>query len=161
MKRPGEVIVEFTIQWVEKAEADFNTADYLCKAGSSHDPQIFQLFCKPKEAREGTRCGRPVARGAVSSWPAAPPFIGCIHRQQLDKSDGEILEWVENNAKHKHASHEIIAWSAWSEQRAPSDVETRAYFNDQVSKNLAKREDIGTFFEWLDADDFVSFGGKA
>jgi HEPN domain-containing protein len=36
MKRPEEVIVEFTIQWVEKAEADFNTADYLCTAGSSY-----------------------------------------------------------------------------------------------------------------------------
>ena len=36
MKRPEEVIAEFTVQWVEKAEADFNTADYLCAAGSSH-----------------------------------------------------------------------------------------------------------------------------
>ena len=26
---------------------------------------------------------------------------------------------------------------------------------------LAHREDLATWFEWLDADDFVSYGGRA
>jgi hypothetical protein len=77
------------------------------------------------------------------------------------KGDGEILEWIEKNAKHKHSPVEIAAWSAFAEQRVPTDVETRAYFNDQVSKIAPKREDIATFFDWLDLDDYVSFGGKA
>ncbi len=33
MKRSEEVKVEFTIQWVEKAEIDLNTAEYLCRSG--------------------------------------------------------------------------------------------------------------------------------
>jgi hypothetical protein len=55
---------------------------------------------------------------------------------------------------------EIVAWSAFAEHRVPTDVETRSYFNEQVSKIAPKREDIATFFDWLDLDDYVSFGGK-
>jgi Domain of unknown function (DUF5069) len=76
------------------------------------------------------------------------------------KGDGEILEWIEKNAKHKHSPMEIAAFSAFAEQRVPADVETRAYFNEQVSKIAPKREDIATFFDWLDVDDYASFGGK-
>jgi hypothetical protein len=82
-------------------------------------------------------------------------------KKELDKGDGEILEWIEKNAAHKRSPVEIAAWSVFVEQRVPMDVETRAYFNDNVSKIAPKREDIGNFFDWLDLDDFVSFGGKA
>lgn len=35
--KPREVVIaEFIVQWVEKAEADFNTADYLWKAGGRY-----------------------------------------------------------------------------------------------------------------------------
>jgi hypothetical protein len=77
------------------------------------------------------------------------------------KGDGEILQWIKKNVKHKHSPVEIAAWSVFAEQRVPMDVETRAYFNDQVSKIAPKREDIATFFDWLDLDDHVSYGGKA
>jgi hypothetical protein len=77
------------------------------------------------------------------------------------KGDGEILEWIEANAKHKRTEPEIVAWSAWVEQRAPTDPESRIYFNDIHSKAGAKREDIATWFDVLDLDDYVSFGGKA
>ena len=56
---------------------------------------------------------------------------------------------------------EIAAWLAFAEQRVPTDMESRAYFNDHVSKIAPKRDDIGGFFDWLDLDDYVSFGGKA
>ena len=82
-------------------------------------------------------------------------------KKELGKGDGAILEWIQKNAKHKHNDAEIAAWSAFAEQRVPKDVETRAYFNEQVSKIAPKREDIATFFDWLDLDDYVSFGGKA
>ena len=82
-------------------------------------------------------------------------------KKELGKGDGEILKWIEKNAKHKCSPVEIAAWSAFAEQRVPTDVETRAYFNEQVSKIAPKREDIATFFDWLDLDDYVSFGGNA
>jgi hypothetical protein len=82
-------------------------------------------------------------------------------KKQLDKSDGEVLEWIEKNAKHKHSELEIAAWSEFVEKRVPRDVESRGFYNEQVSKIAPKREDIATWFDWLDVDDFVSFGGKA
>ena len=56
---------------------------------------------------------------------------------------------------------EIAAWSAHAELRTPMDVESRQYFNDLQSKCAPKREDISSWFDLLDADDYVSFGGKA
>jgi hypothetical protein len=84
-------------------------------------------------------------------------------KQQLaaGKGDGEILEWIQANAKHKRTEPEIAAWSAWVEQRPPTDPESRAYFNDLHSKAGSKRKDIATWFDVLDLDDYVSFGGKA
>jgi hypothetical protein len=76
------------------------------------------------------------------------------------KSDSEILEWIEANAKHKRSDAEIAAWSAHAEQRTPSDTESRAYFNDLQAKAAPKREDIVTWFDLLDVDDYVTFGGK-
>src|SRR5512141_138258 len=37
------------------------------------------------------------------------------------KGDGEILEWINKNSKNKPTEAEIMSWSAWQEQRAPSD----------------------------------------
>lgn len=77
------------------------------------------------------------------------------------KGDGEILEWIEANAKNKHTAQEIAAWSAYIEQRAPDNTEGRGYFNEIHTKIGPKREDIATWSELLDLDDYVSFGGKA
>jgi hypothetical protein len=76
------------------------------------------------------------------------------------KGDGEILQWIEKNAKHKHSHVEIKAWSDFAEQRVPMDNESRDYFSQILSKAAPKREDIGTWFELLDVDDYASFGGK-
>jgi hypothetical protein len=77
------------------------------------------------------------------------------------KGDGEILAWIEANAKFKRSSAEIIAWSSCVEQRAPGDVESRKYFSQIHETAAPKREDVATWFELLDVDDFVTFGGKA
>lgn len=77
------------------------------------------------------------------------------------KGDQEILGWIQARAKHKRTDAEIAAWSALSEQRVPSGTESRAYFNELHSKTAPKREDIVTWFDLLDVDDYVSFGGKA
>jgi hypothetical protein len=76
------------------------------------------------------------------------------------KSDSEILEWIEKNGKNKPTEAEISAWSAYAEQRVPKDAESRAYFNQLQEKAAPKREDIATWFDLLDVDDYVSFGGK-
>lgn len=77
------------------------------------------------------------------------------------KGDGEILEWIQANAKFKRTDPEIAAWSAMAEQNVPGDPESREYFNGLRMKAAPKREDITTWFDLLDVDDFVSFGGQA
>ncbi|HTR41987.1 MAG TPA: DUF5069 domain-containing protein [Pseudomonadales bacterium] len=76
------------------------------------------------------------------------------------KSDSEILEWIEKNARFHRSPIEIAAFSSFAELRAPGDTETREYLNSMQTKAAPKREDIFTFFDMLDVDDYVSFGGK-
>lgn len=77
------------------------------------------------------------------------------------KSDTEVLAWINENGSHKHSDAEIAAWSAFHEHRAPADPESRKYFNDIHEKVAPKREDISTWFDILDVDDYTSFGGAA
>src|SRR6185295_994214 len=35
------------------------------------------------------------------------------------KGDGEILQWIEKNAKHQRTDPEIAAWSEFAERRVP------------------------------------------
>jgi len=82
-------------------------------------------------------------------------------KQQLNKSDSEVLEWINAHARHKHTAQEIAAWSAYQELSAPDNPESREHFNE-IHKNAGpKRMDIVSWFDVLDLDDYVSFGGKA
>ncbi len=75
--------------------------------------------------------------------------------------DGAILEWVNAHAT-RHASYpDIMGWTLWQETRVPGDVESREYFHGVHQKAGPEREDIQTWFDLLDLDDYVSFGGKA
>lgn len=84
-------------------------------------------------------------------------------KQQLatGKGDGAVLEWILANRKHKHSAVEIAAWSAYQDQRVPTDPDTRKFFNELHANSAPQREDIATWFDLLDVDDYVSFGGKA
>ncbi len=77
------------------------------------------------------------------------------------KSDGEILKWINAHAKPKRTAPEIEAWSIWQEHRAPDNPDSRAFFNELHQQSASKRTDIVTWFDLLDVDDYVSFGGKA
>lgn len=78
------------------------------------------------------------------------------------KGDGEILTWVEQNAPHKRAPWEIRHWSEYQNERGPdSDAETLEFFLRRVGDLSKTREDVQTWFDYLDLDDHVAFGGKA
>ena len=78
------------------------------------------------------------------------------------KGDGEILEWVRSRSKIPRAPWEIEAWSAFMEKRGPdSDAETLAFFAENLGRLSKTREDVKTWFEFGELDDYVSFGGKA
>ena len=81
-------------------------------------------------------------------------------KKVLNKSDSEVLEWIEKHAKHKRTAPEIIAWTQWQENRAPDNTEGREFLNEIHKNGAPNREDITTWFDVLDMDDYVSFGGK-
>jgi hypothetical protein len=79
----------------------------------------------------------------------------------LGKSDGEILEWLARNQGEPRGAWEIAQWSAFREAAAPGDNESREFISGQVAAAKAvHREDIATWFDYLDLDDFATFGGK-
>ena len=85
-------------------------------------------------------------------------------KEQLaaDKGDGEILEWINANAKNKRTEWEIEQWSNFMDKRGPdSDADTLGFFATMIGKITKTREDIHTWADALDLDDYVSFGGKA
>lgn len=77
------------------------------------------------------------------------------------KGDGEILEWITSHSKNKSSELEILAWSSWQETRVPSSVENREYMHEAQKKIAPSRGDISGWFDLLDVDDFVTFGGRA
>lgn len=75
--------------------------------------------------------------------------------------DGAILSWIEKNQKHHRSGHEIEAWSDFMNRRAPASVEQRERMNQYQSGAGKDREDVTTWFDVLDLDDFARFGGPA
>lgn len=78
------------------------------------------------------------------------------------KGDGEILAWLDEHAPQKRAPWEIQQWSAYHNERGPDgDVETLEFFASRVGACSKTREDVKTWFDYLDLDDHVTFGGRA
>src|SRR5688572_15652210 len=81
-------------------------------------------------------------------------------RAELEKGkgDGEILEWINTNGSAKRNPWEIKQWSEYHDQRGPdSDAETFQFFGEYVSKLTKTREDIHTWADVLELDDYVTF----
>ncbi len=76
------------------------------------------------------------------------------------KTDSEILDWISKQSKTKPNPAEIGAWSCLQEQRVPTDLDSRKYFNDLHSQIAPNRTDIATWFDLLDLDDYVTYGNK-
>ena len=116
--------------------------------------------------------GRAAVAGKLGEFKYACPldqrfltFLGVdpeALKKQLaaGKSDGEILQWIDAKSTKKPSVGEILAWSMAQEQRGPTDVDGREYFNELHKTIAPKREDISTWFDLLDLDDYVSYGGK-
>jgi hypothetical protein len=79
----------------------------------------------------------------------------------VGKGDAEILQWIHENASHDRGQWEIAQWSDYLENLPPGDIGSREFFNQLHGAANAEREDIGTWFDLLDLDDHVTFGGKA
>ncbi len=85
------------------------------------------------------------------------PFLKQV---KAGRTDSELLAYVMANLRPKRGPGEIKAWSAWYEQQTPDNPDGRAFFNDIHRKNAAHRRDIETWFDWLELDDYVTYGGR-
>jgi hypothetical protein len=74
------------------------------------------------------------------------------------KSDTEMLAWVGTQTRRQPA--EIVPWSAWFETHGARSAGSHAWFSERIKAMAADREDIKSYADLLDLDDYVSFGGK-
>ena len=74
------------------------------------------------------------------------------------KTDLEILTWI--NANTSRQPFEAVAWSSWLEQVGPGSADGHKWIAGVIEGNKSARDDIRSFAEMLDLDDFVSYGGK-
>ncbi len=90
-------------------------------------------------------------------------FTGINHEVMLaeiksGKTDVQILEWVGSQAKR--LPYEIMAWSAWLEQNGPGGAPGHEWVAETLKKHGSARNDIRSFADLLDLDDYLSYGGK-
>lgn len=90
-------------------------------------------------------------------------FTGIDHETMFaeiktGKSDTEMLAWVREHTKRLPS--EIYAWSAWVEQHGPGGAGGHEWIAETVKANAGDRDDIRSFADLLDLDDYVSYGGK-
>jgi len=91
-------------------------------------------------------------------------FTGIDHAALLaevktGKTDDELLAWVMTHTAR--GPSEIQAWSGWLSQHAPGSKDGHGWFAESLTKLAPERRDIVTFFDLLDLDDYISYGGKA
>ncbi|HEX7655082.1 MAG TPA: DUF5069 domain-containing protein [Verrucomicrobiae bacterium] len=94
-------------------------------------------------------------------------FVGVSHEALQAEAargtgDWDLLNWIQANAKTPRQPWEIAAWSDYHLRRTPdSDAETLGDFAEAVKQHNPLREDIRTWFDYLDLDDHCTFGGNA
>jgi hypothetical protein len=91
-------------------------------------------------------------------------FTGIGHEAMLAEikkggSDSDILAWVRGQTTRLPS--EVAAWSLWMRTHAPGGKDGHAWFGEVIKGASAGRDDVFGFFDLLDLDDYVTFGGKA
>ncbi len=90
-------------------------------------------------------------------------FTGIDHETMLAEikkglSDTEAITWVRANTKR--TASEIHAWSLWLDQHGPGGAGGHEWIAETIKANAGDRDDVRSFADLLDLDDYVSYGGK-
>ena len=90
-------------------------------------------------------------------------FTGIDHEALLaelkpGRSDSEMLAWVRGQTKRlpRRSPPGPPGWPS----HAPGGAPGHEWFGEVIKAGAADRDDIHGFFDLLDLDDYVSFGGK-
>lgn len=115
---------------------------------------------------------RAVASGTVGDYHYDCPFdqqllgfVGIsaesfLTEVKAGRSDAELLAFIRSQANPKRHTFEIEAWSRSFEAWTPSVPDKREFFNNVHRQNAPHRDDISTWCDWVELDDFVTFGGQ-
>lgn len=76
------------------------------------------------------------------------------------RSDAEMLKWVASNSRPPRQACEVAQWSDWLESIGPATAKGHEWLAGKIKAYGPEREDIQTYCEHLDIDDYVSFGGQ-
>lgn len=77
-------------------------------------------------------------------------------------SDGEVLDWIKENATANRNPWEIEQWSNYQNHRAPEHhSEYGEYFLSVLKNHNKDRGDVRSWADLFDLDDYCSFGGAA
>ena len=74
-------------------------------------------------------------------------------------SDSQMLAWI--RAGSKRLPSEVASWSLWMRTHAPGGNEGHEWFAAVLKASGPERDDVFGFFDLLDLDDYVAFGGRA
>jgi hypothetical protein len=90
-------------------------------------------------------------------------FTGIDHEVMLAEikqggSDTQMLAWVRANTKRM--PNEVYAWSAWLDQHGPGGAGGHEWMAETIKAGAGDRDDVRSFADLLDLDDYVSYGGK-
>lgn len=90
-------------------------------------------------------------------------FTGIDHEAMLAEikqggSDTEMVAWVRANTKR--SAYEVYAWSKWLEQNGPGGAGGHEWMAETIKAGAGDRDDVRSFADLLDLDDYVSYGGK-
>jgi hypothetical protein len=103
--------------------------------------------------------GNPMDRHFFALTGIAPEAL--LEQVKSAAGDWDILQWVNEQAKPRRLPHEIRSWSTWLETMPVGDAEDLEWLAAQVKRLNPARTDLQTIMDYLDADDHVSFGGRA
>lgn len=73
-------------------------------------------------------------------------------------SDSAVLAWVQTQAPKDPSAIEL--WSSSLSRRGPADAEMHGWFAERLLALAPQRDDVSTYFDLLDLDDYASFGGR-
>ncbi|KIE58065.1 hypothetical protein A946_09130 [Methylacidiphilum kamchatkense Kam1] len=116
--------------------------------------------------------GRALLKGKIGEYKFNCPmdqklfsFLQINEKQFLEilsktSSDKEVLREILKISPPSLASWQIENWSSFLQQSGPSDLESKKFFVSSLEQIAPEREDIVSWFDLLDLDDYVSFGGK-
>lgn len=75
--------------------------------------------------------------------------------------DNEMLVWVMEHLNPRRSPSEIVQWSSWYEALEPGGAQGHAWLAGRIGSYGPSRDDIHTWCEHLDVDDYTSFGGAS